>query len=346
MRKMKQGSILIVILFVMSVLGLTAVSFAYRTGIHLRMARRRSVMASLESQAISAVEVAISRLRANTNEFDHWAEPWHSHRPLSDEGWLPEWQADREGGTLDYQVDYHVIDEEGKLHVAYASGDALEKLGMSPSQISSVLDWMDENSSAEPEGAEHEYYQSLAEPYRCKNAAMNLLDELLLVRGITSEDYLGEDHNKNRLLDGCEKDGPVSYPPDDGDDVLRLGWVDLLTCRGEGKININTAARQVLLTLPIREEAVDQILAYRRYDHNSTGDLERHVFAGEEDIRQLQGLTETEADILAERCIFRSRHFRIFAQAVHIPTGLRYHIQVLVKSGDGQVETIYWKSGV
>lgn len=346
MKKVRNGSILIIILFILSVLGLAAVSFAYQTGIGMRTARNSAVMAKLESQAISAVEIAIYRLRENANEFDHRAEPWHSHPSLVSENWLPEWQADQQAGKPEYEADYQVIDEEGKLHITYASGPALEKLGMTPSQISSVLDWMDADSVSQPEGAENEYYHSLAVPYRCKNAEMNLLDELLLVRSITAADYLGEDLNKNRRLDGNEDDGSLTYPPDDGDGLLRLGWVDLLTCCGNGKININTAPRRVLLTLPISKEAVDQILAYRQFDRNSIDELENHVFRSEEDIRQLQGLTETEQDVLIDSCVFKSEHFRIFAQVLHVPTGLRYHIQALVRLRDGKVEMMYWKTGI
>ena len=346
MKSGRHGSILIVILFVMSVLGLTAVSFAYRTGIEMRMARSQAVMAQLESQAISAIEIAIYRLQDNTNDFDHLAESWHTHLPLSRENWLPQLQISQEGKLSEYEVDYQVIDEEGKLNVAYASGNALEKLGMTTSQISSVLDWMDSDSVPETEGAEDEYYRSLSESYRCKNAEMDLLDEMLLVKGITSLDYLGEDLNKNRRLDGNENDGILSYPPDDGDNYLRLGWVDLLTCCGDGKININTAPRQVLLTLPISEEAVDQILTYRRFEGTSLDGIEDHVFRSEEDIEQLQGLTESESDVLVQCSVFQSEYFRIFAQALHVPTGLRYHIQALVRSSDGQVETVYWKTGV
>jgi hypothetical protein len=345
MKQSRNGSILIVILFVMSVLGLTAVSFAYRVGIHMRSTRSRAVMAKLECHAASAVDIAVYRLQLNANEFDHWAEPWHIHPDLSSENWLPEWQPDQEGGKLEYEIDYQVIDEEGKLHIAYASGSALEKLGMNSLQIASVFDWMDPDSTARSEGAENEYYQSLQVPYRCKNEKIDMLNELLLVRGITPTDYLGKNMNQKRRRDTSEQYAEYD-PVDDGDETFKPGLIDLLTCYGEGKININTAPRQVLRTLPISDQAVDQILAYRRFDKNSSGNIEDYVFHRKEDILQLQGLTETERDVLVERCIFRSEHFRIFVQSVHNPTGLRYHVQVLVISRDGKTEIVYWKTGL
>jgi len=341
-----RGSALVLVLFVMTVLALTGVSFTYWTALRSRSARDGAVVVQLRAHASSGAAVAIGRLMEDTNDFDHPAEAWHTHRPPGVEGWLEEWSPTRPGDTPDFITDYQVIDEEGKLHVLYASSEALENLGMSEEQIASLLDWMDADDIARSEGAEDAYYAARATPHFCKNAPLEMLDELLMVRGFSRADYAGEDLNRNRILDPGEDDGSLSEPPDDADGRLRLGWVDLLTCVGDGRINLNTAPEAVLRVLPISEQAVDQIVGFRAFDAGSSGALEDHVFRSEPDIEQLQGLTETDVLVLKQVAAFKSRHFRIFVQSTHVPTGLRYHLEVLVRLQDGKPEILQWKGGL
>ena len=341
-----RGSILIFVLFIMIVLGLLTVSFAYRAGIEARSVRDRMLMAQLRVYATSAAAVALGRLTENTNDFDHFAEPWHTHVPLASEEWFPEWIAKLHGQPVDFTVDYQVIDEEGKLHVSLASSEALEKLRMSEDRIVGLFDWMDTDHIAQAEGAEKEYYLTLPDPYQCKDAPLDFLDELLLIRGFETLDYLGEDNNHNRRLDSSEDDGGITYPPDDADGQLRLGWVDLLTCVGEGRLNLNTAPKVVLETLPISDDAVDQITGFRSFDEHSSGDLADHVFASDQDIDQLQGLTDADRTVLKSLATYKSQHFRIFIRSTHVPTGLRYHLQVLVRTGQDDPEILQWKVGL
>lgn len=340
----RKGSVLIVVLFVMTVLSLVAVSFAYCTNLQSRTFRQDVIMVRLRSHAMSAVAIAMAGLVENTNDFDHRAEPWCMHEPLSSEDWLGGWTVDETGREPLFVTDYQVIDEEGKLNVSFASSEALEKLGMSTEQAASLFDWMDSDDIARAEGAENDYYMSLASPYRCKDEPVQLLDELMLIRGFGLRDYLGEDANHNRVLDPAEDDGQASLPLDNADGLLSLGWVDLLTCHGDGRVNLNTAPRAVLETLPISEESVGQIVAYREFDRDSTGDLEDHAFRSEKDIDQLQGLSEADKAVLKAVAAFKSGHFTILVQSRHLPTSLRYNLEVLVRLEGDKPEILQWRS--
>lgn len=337
----RNGSVLVVVLFVMALLSLVATSFAYRAGLLIREETSQEIETHLRAQAISAVFIAIGRLQENQNDFDHWAEPWHSHPPLASEGWLSEWSGGDEEPI--YVADYQVIDEEGKLNLQVASSEALEILGLSEVQIASLLDWMDGDDVTRSEGAESDYYLSLFRPYRCKNASLELLSEMSLIRGFLESDYWGEDANRNRILDTSENDGDLTYPPDNADGLLQLGCVDIFTCHGDGRINLNTAPEKVLRTLPISEEAVDQILAFRFFDESSSGNLEEHAFRSETDIDQLQGLSETDRDVLKAIGRYTSDHFRIIAQALHRPTGVRYVLEVVIRINENQPEIMEWR---
>lgn len=54
-----------------------------------------------------------------------------------------------------------------------------------------VADWQDTDDLLHAEGAEQDYYGGLNPAYACKNAPVENLDELLLVRGVTRELYFG-----------------------------------------------------------------------------------------------------------------------------------------------------------
>jgi hypothetical protein len=341
----QRGSVLVLVLFVMTVLALTAVSFSYWTALRTRSARDDALIVQLQAHAASAEAIAIARLMENVNDYDHPAEPWHAHPPLAGGNWLEEWTEQDPDSPPNFVTDYQVLDEEGKLHVLFASSEALEKLGMSEEQIASLMDWMDGDDVARSDGAESDYYLAGAHPYYCKNAPLEMLDELLLIRGFHPQDYLGEDVNRNGVLDPNEDDGSLTYPPDDADGRLRMGWVALLTCLGDGRVNLNTAPEAVLRALPITEEAVGQIVGFRAFDENSSGKLEDHVFRSELDIEQLQGLTDADVLVLKQVATFRSRHFRIFVQSTHFPTGLRYHLEVLVRMGEDGPEILQRKGG-
>lgn len=345
MRRMKRfsGSTLIIVLFALAVLSLTTVSLAYRVALRSREVRERAVMIQLKHQALSLVSIAVDRLRANTNDYDHRAEDWARYDDLATGLWLDEWYRTHDGQESEFEVACYVIDEDAKLNVMIASGEALEKLGATTQQIDCLLDWMDPDDDVSPEGAEDDYYRDGPSRYGCKDNSLEMLDELLLVRGFSGQDYFGEDHDHDGRLSACEDDGGLQYPSDNADGCLQLGWIDLLTCCGDGRINLNTAPRQVLETLPLSDGAADQIVAYRSFDADSSGELDEHVFRTETDIEQLQGLTTNDIEVLRSVARFTSEHFRVFVELEHLPTGLRYEAQALVRITENGPETIQWR---
>ena len=334
---------MILVLFVMVVLSMAAVSFAYRAGLESRLAAHGAIGARLRTHASSAVAIVLTRLKENANEFDHLAERWHAHEPLATEGWLGEWSIGAAGSPPEFVTDYQVIDEEGKLNVLFASSEALEKLGLSTEQIACLFDWMDTDDVVQSEGAEGDYYLGSADSHLCKDSPLEVLEELPLIRSFVLSDFYGEDADHDRSLDACEDDGGCSDPLDDADGSLRLGLVDLLTCVGDGRINLNTAPAAVLATLPLSDGAVEQITGFRDFDANSSGRLEDHVFGSTEDIAALQGLTSADRSVLSAAGRFRSEHFRIFVQSRHLRTGLSYCLEVLVKASEGEPEILQWK---
>jgi len=100
--------------------------------------------------------------------------------------------------------------------------------GMNEEIADAILDWLDADDQTREFGAESDYYVSLPRPYACKNGALNNIEELLLVRGITPRLLFGSDLNHNGLIDPneeCLAGSASAFPGGDED----LGWARYLT---------------------------------------------------------------------------------------------------------------------
>jgi general secretion pathway protein K len=97
------------------------------------------------------------------------------------------------------QVWVKVADEGGKIPINWADETVLNQvlvnLGVEPKEAStiadSVLDWRDRDDEHRLNGAESDYYESLPRPYIAKNAPLDSIEELLLVKGVTPELFYG-----------------------------------------------------------------------------------------------------------------------------------------------------------
>lgn len=111
--------------------------------------------------------------------------------------------------------------------------------------VDALVDWLDEDDRESDFGAETSYYRSLKEPYECRNGPVVVVEELLLVKGMTRE-----------LLFGTEEKSALA---------------DFLTAFGSGgAVNINTAPKELLVAMVPQagEDAVDALLDYRGEEAN------------------------------------------------------------------------------
>lgn len=146
---------------------------------------------------------------------------------------------------------YGLTDEESKININKAAKDVLSYLFEKEAGLESddalkvadsILDWVDKDDSLHVDGREDSYYQSLSKPYHCKNGDFQVLEELLLVYGVTRDAF----------------------------DKIK----DIITIYGDGKVNVNTADRRVLLALGIDEELVDEIIKFRSGSYSKKEDKE------------------------------------------------------------------------
>lgn len=134
---------------------------------------------------------------------------------------------DYEDGT---EVVYGTVDEASKLNLNTATGDMLLALpNVIPEVAGAILDWRDSDSELSVGGAEHEYYLLLPDPYECKNAPLETVEELLLIKLADKELLFGEDTNRNGRLDPNENDADETDPPDNRDGRMDAGIYNLVT---------------------------------------------------------------------------------------------------------------------
>ncbi|MBR5244339.1 MAG: general secretion pathway protein GspK [Thermoguttaceae bacterium] len=103
-------------------------------------------------------------------------------------------------------VRYGLVDESTRLNLDAvlaweaeepgAGREALLKLpGMTTTAADSILDWIDADETARPNGGETRYYTNEKLPYSPRNAVPVFLEELLLARGVTRLHLYGTDEN-------------------------------------------------------------------------------------------------------------------------------------------------------
>jgi hypothetical protein len=132
-----------------------------------------------------------------------------------------------------------LIDESGRLNLNRLLSFELDETqtrellmylpDMTEEVADAILDWIDDDETLRAYGAESDYYTSLDPPYESRNGALESIDELLQVAGVTADLLYGEDANRNGKLDANENDGDTNAPFDNSDGILQPGWAAFLT---------------------------------------------------------------------------------------------------------------------
>jgi len=158
---------------------------------------------------------------------------------------------------------YDIFDEEAKININRASMPVLKRLfrvllgyGDIETQelAAAIVDWRDKDSMLSiPLGsAEDFHYTGLRHPYECKDADFDCLRELCLVKGMSPEIF-------ERVK-------------------------DFVTVYGSGRVNINTAPREVLLALGLSDYLAGKIVAFRCGQDKKCGSKDDNYFSSTSDI--------------------------------------------------------------
>ncbi|OPY83069.1 MAG: putative type II secretion system protein K [Syntrophorhabdus sp. PtaU1.Bin153] len=238
-----RGIALLVVLWILTILIVIALSFAYmaRTEVYSTMTFREGVEKKfLAEGAIERGIVELYYRAANKNQ----AVAVEGSEIVRTDGRL------YRGQLGESRYSFAIMDESGKINIntlTDANGIILNNLlvnmGISGDDantiVDSILDWKDDDNLRRLHGAEDDYYLSLPVPYRAKNDKFDTIEELLLVKGVTSD-----------ILFGLG---------------TRRGLIDFVTVYSTvSTINVNAAPREVLMALPdVTDTMADRIIEYR-----------------------------------------------------------------------------------
>ena len=302
-----RGSILIIAIWSLCFLSTFTVILGYQVRQKISLVRRLEERERLSLIADAAVKKAISKLKEeekksyvcpndaisnNTAEFKEISINAGTFSIFYD---CP----DKPYGCLETR--YGLTDEESKLNINKADSASLErflKSGLGLNEIeaqelaASIVDWRDGDSALSiPLGsAEDSYYRNLQYPYEAKDADFEVIDELLLVKGVSVEIF-----SKMRRY---------------------------VTIYGDGKININTTSRVILLSTGLSEDIADKVILFRLGEDGIMGSsddnifeapsnivpkISQHLRLSDSEIARISTITEryftTGSDYFMARCI-------------------------------------------
>jgi general secretion pathway protein K len=243
------GVILIALLWILVALSVIALSFSRESFVEVAAARNAQSLEESYFLARAAVaETAYQILQKKLSpklqqlELQDLPDPLDLGRVTRSFG----------GGT--YRVD--IQDESGKVNLNSVSEEQLRAL-VEASGINrpdsdiitdSIMDWRDSDSMHRLNGVEDDYYQTLNPPYKARNGAIPVIEELLLVKGVTPEYFYGRPEKA--------ADGSIFY---------KYGLSRYLTVYSYRiQINVNFAPLPVLLSIPGMPPAAAQSIFERR----------------------------------------------------------------------------------
>jgi len=229
------GVILIALLWILTALAIIALSFSRETFVELAAARNTRDLS--DSYFIARAGITDAAYQLVKKRF----QPAVKQLSLEDAAEpIDLGKVTGAFGDGEYEVD--IQDESGKISLNYVNEEHLRRL-LETLEIpkpdldiiaDSILDWRDVDTLHRINGAEDDYYQTLNPPYKAKNGRFETVEELLLVRGVTSDYFYGH-----------------SEKTEDGSVIFRYGLSRYLTAYGlSNRVNVNFAPLPVLMSVP------------------------------------------------------------------------------------------------
>ena len=268
----KRGFAVIIALVAVTVLTLLAGAFAYAMKIETRLAANTNDDEQFYWIGRGGVERACWWLAVEGNQpFSSKLQYWN-HGP----GDGPETNSCLAGESLDNfpiaggTVSLAFTELEGKININTADAPLLQQplttMDADANDISTVpdaiLDWIDPDDATRPAGAESDYYLGLTPSYNAKNAPIDNIDELTLIKGITHDMFVGGSSAESKTPFPEHKLG-FGHAPGQAPDYA-FGLRDVFTPFSSGSINILTADEKVLSLIPGMDTAAVQAIETAR----------------------------------------------------------------------------------
>jgi len=245
-----RGSALILVLWVLGILSMLVVSFAFDAHLEGKVVSFARKRRKAEALALSGLQVARMLLdkqlsvSGNASDETKAADRWHAHALALRRGGSITLAEPLGEGTIRLDIEPEQVWRNINKLNAEDWERIFQAIGLPeddwPELIDSYFDWIDPDSNPRQDGAESsDYYETLEPPYQARNAPFDTVRELLLVKGfreaVLSGGVLNPEEPKERQI------------------AITNGVQNLLTVFGDGKVNVNAVRSDnlaVLMTLP------------------------------------------------------------------------------------------------
>ena len=323
-----QGSILVLALWTICFLSVLAVSLGFQVRQKLQLIKRLDERDTFQLIAEAGLKRAIMELKKEVPKGydsleDGWADTISVFKDvLVGEGSFSVYYSysDEQSGAL--KTRYGLIDEERKININKMEPKVIDRLlrllgirEMEAQELAaSIKDWRDADSELSlPFGsAEDTDYHNRANSYEAKDADFESLDELYLVKGVTKDIF--------------EK------------------IKEYVTIYGDGKVNINTASKVVLISLGLSEDVADKIISFRTGDKTKAPEAFTAVSEIVPKLSQLFHLSESDIASLSavvERYLTVSSNNFTGYLAARLPN--RVNSLKIVSVIDKTGKILYWR---
>ena len=248
----ESGVALVLAIGVVALLTVVALEFQRFSVLQVAMAANFENSIKALCAARSGVQVALSLIekdgKENTSDsfFDSWGDLEESVGDVKSLFPDAEWELKVTPVNARLNINM-LVDNTGKfvpaqkdLWMRILAGGKLLIGDAEPEDIlNAIKDWIDPDDEPTGFGAEEDYYAGLPRPYHCKNAPLTTTGELLMIKGITSQLYYGDENH--------------------------IGLKQIVAVYGSGKINLNVAPAALIRVLApeIDDDMVEELIQYR-----------------------------------------------------------------------------------
>ena len=331
------GIALIMVMCAIVVLSALAAAFAYSMKVEAHLAQNANSEEQLLWIGVAGVQYCQWVLAQEKCPYDSLNQKWAGGSgSMCDTNLMVENPVQVGDGTFIWKM----FDLERKVNINTASAttiqQALTLMEVDANEISvvsdSILDWIDTDDLPRPAGAESDYYQGLNPPYYAKNAPIDDLSELKYIKGVTEEIYSGHSTNPPVFHHKLGFGAAPGQATGNG-----LGLTNFFTPFSSGKININTADKNVLRMIPGVEAMTDAIIKQRAGPDGMDGTEDDIPF---QNAGQLAAITGFDPGPLCD--------VHSFTYEVHVTAQIgnlkREYTAILARTSakDIQVLSFYW----
>ena len=318
----KRGSALVVVLWIIMIIALIVSAFSFEMQLEAKIITLQRKRFKADQLALAGIEMAKAMLAfkqsENTAGETVYQDPYMNEAAKITNGVPVNYTENLGGGEVTVKIDY----EEGRRNIKMLTPEEwrmlFEQAGIPNSRwdemLDCLVDWQDENDLHQLNGAESDDSFYIKRGYKCKNAPVDTVEELMLIKNWDQEVLYGT-------------------PPGEKTDEPMTGIASLLTTWGDGRVNPNSAGTNVLKSLPISDTKIDFILEGQNGLDGKAGTADDGITP--EDLAALGG----------DAALFTLKPDYVKVTSIGTVAGVQSQISCIFKLGEKAAVPLFWLEG-